>query len=115
MKQMKEGGAGQGPEGMGMPDVNSPEVQEQFAAMGMTPQDAIEKLMSDPELAVAFQNPKIQQAVMDCSSNPSNISKYQAGTSVSRSPLHPPLVKNLTLDPRYKYITPATSPTTCYD
>ena len=33
--------------------------------------------MGDPELAMAFQNPKIQQAVMDCSSNPNNIMKYQ--------------------------------------
>jgi hypothetical protein len=73
MKQMKEGGGNM----EGMPDVNSPEVQEQFAQMGMTPQDAIEKLMADPELAMAFQNPKIQQAVMDCSSNPNNIMKYQ--------------------------------------
>ena len=71
------GGGADGAPGMGMPDVNSPEVQEQFAAMGMTPQDAISKLMGDPELAMAFQNPKIQQAVMDCSSNPNNIMKYQ--------------------------------------
>jgi len=83
--------------------------------MGMTPQDAIEKLMSDPELAVAFQDPKVQQAVMDCSSNPSNISKYQAGTCQSRSPLHPLLVEMITLDPRYKYIMLATSPATCSD
>ena len=75
MAQMKAGGGDF--TGGGMPDVNSPEVQEQFAAMGMTPQDAIQKLMGDPELAMAFQNPKIQQAVMDCSSNPNNIMKYQ--------------------------------------
>lgn len=75
MQQMKAGGGGEF--GEGMPDVNSPEVQEQFAAMGMTPQDAIQKLMGDPELAMAFQNPKIQTAVMDCSSNPNNIMKYQ--------------------------------------
>ena len=79
MKQMKESnGAGM----EGMPDMNSPEVQEQFAAMGMTPQQAIEKLMQDPELAMAFQNPKIQQAVMDCSSNPNNIMKYQSDPEI---------------------------------
>ena len=77
MRQMKAGGGADGAPGMGMPDVNSPEVQEQFAAMGMTPQDVISKPMGDPELAMAFQNPKIQQAVMDCSSNPNNIMKYQ--------------------------------------
>ena len=75
MAQMKAGDGGDFTQGM--PDVNSPEVQEQFAAMGMTPQDAIQKLMGDPELAAAFQNPKIQTAVMDCSSNPNNIMKYQ--------------------------------------
>ena len=81
MKQMKAGGGGFSP-GEGMPDMNSPEVQEQFAAMGMTPQDAIQKLMGDPELAMAFQNPKIQQAVMDCSSNPNNIVKYQSDPEI---------------------------------
>lgn len=78
MAQMKTGGGGVG----GMPDVNSPEVQEQFAAMGMTPQDAIQKLMQDPELAMAFQDPKVQAAVMDCSSNPNNIMKYQGDPQI---------------------------------
>ena len=81
MKQMKAGGGNFAPQ-EGMPDMNSPEVQEQFAAMGMTPQDAISKLMGDPELAMAFQNPKIQQAVMDCSSNPNNIVKYQSDPEI---------------------------------
>ena len=81
MKQMKAGGGNFSPQ-EGMPDMNSPEVQEQFAAMGMTPQDAISKLMGDPELAMAFQNPKIQQAVMDCSSNPNNIVKYQSDPEI---------------------------------
>ena len=78
MKQMKEGGMGAGgPGGMSMPDINSPEVQEQFAQMGMKPEDVLTKIMQDPELAQAFQNPKVQQAVMDCSTNPMNITKYQ--------------------------------------
>ena len=81
MKQIKAGGGNFSPQ-EGMPDMNSPEVQEQFAAMGMTPQDAISKLMGDPELAMAFQNPKIQQAVMDCSSNPNNIVKYQSDPEI---------------------------------
>lgn len=78
MKQMKEGGMGAGgPGGMSMPDINSPEVQEQFAQMGMKPEDVLTKIMQDPELAQSFQNPKVQQAVMDCSTNPMNITKYQ--------------------------------------
>uniref|UniRef100_A0A6U0EAA9 Protein TIC 40, chloroplastic n=1 Tax=Ostreococcus mediterraneus TaxID=1486918 RepID=A0A6U0EAA9_9CHLO len=76
MKQMKGSGVGGGMGG-GMPDINSPEVQEQFAAMGMKPEDVLTQIMSDPELAAAFQNPKVQAAVMDCSTNPMNITKYQ--------------------------------------
>lgn len=76
MKQMKGSGIGTGM-GKGMPDINSPEVQEQFAAMGMKPEDVLTQIMSDPELAAAFQNPKVQAAVMDCSTNPMNITKYQ--------------------------------------
>lgn len=75
MKQMKGSGVGAGMGGM--PDINSPEVQEQFAAMGMKPEDVLTQIMSDPELAKAFQNPKVQAAVMDCSTNPMNITKYQ--------------------------------------
>ena len=58
-------------------DINSPEVQQQFSAMGMKPEDMISKMMSNPELTMAFQNPKVQAAIMDCSSNPMNITKYQ--------------------------------------
>jgi hypothetical protein len=76
MLQMKAGGMG-APGGMSMPDINSPEVQEQFAQMGMKPEDVLTQIMSDPELAQAFQDPKVQAAVMDCSTNPMNITKYQ--------------------------------------
>lgn len=58
-------------------DINSPEVQQQFDAMGMKPEDMISKIMSNPELTMAFQNPKVQAAIMDCSQNPMNITKYQ--------------------------------------
>ena len=76
MLQMKAGGMG-APGGMSMPDINSPEVQEQFAQMGMKPEDVLTQIMSAPELAQAFQDPKVQAAVMDCSTNPMNITKYQ--------------------------------------
>ena len=74
-----------GPGGAGFPmadalknfDLNSPEVKEQFDAMGMKPEDVVSKIMSNPELTAAFQNPKVQAAIMDCSSNPMNITKYQ--------------------------------------
>jgi len=64
----------------GMPpnlDMNSPEVKEQFEAMGMKPEEVVSKIMGNPEMTAAFQNPRIQAAIMDCSQNPMNISKYQ--------------------------------------
>lgn len=58
-------------------DLSSPEVRQQFAQVGMTPEEVVSKIMANPEVAVAFQNPKIQTAIMDCSQNPLNIVKYQ--------------------------------------
>ncbi len=86
MKSMKSSGAMPGG-GMGgaMPDINSPEVQEQFAQMGMKPEDVLTQIMQDPELAGAFQNPKVQAAVMDCSANPMNITKYQNDPEVMKT------------------------------
>ena len=71
--------------GGAMPDINSPEVQEQFAQMGMKPEDVLTQIMQDPELAGAFQNPKVQAAVMDCSANPMNITKYQNDPEVMKT------------------------------
>jgi hypothetical protein len=31
----------------------------------MTPEEVVSKIMANPEVAVAFQNPKIQTAIMD--------------------------------------------------
>jgi len=58
-------------------DLSSPEVRQQFAQVGMTPEEVVSKIMANPDVAVAFQNPKIQTAIMDCSQNPLNIVKYQ--------------------------------------
>uniref|UniRef100_A0A2N9GLG6 Protein TIC 40, chloroplastic n=1 Tax=Fagus sylvatica TaxID=28930 RepID=A0A2N9GLG6_FAGSY len=33
--------------------------------------------MANPEVALAFQNPRVQAAIMDCSQNPLSIAKYQ--------------------------------------
>ncbi|KQJ82750.1 hypothetical protein BRADI_5g10800v3 [Brachypodium distachyon] len=49
-------------------DLSSPEVRQQFAQVGMTPEEVVSKIMANPEVAVAFQNPKIQTAIMDASS-----------------------------------------------
>ncbi|XP_061360323.1 protein TIC 40, chloroplastic isoform X2 [Gastrolobium bilobum] len=58
-------------------DLNSPEVKQQFDQIGLSPEEVISKIMANPEVAMAFQNPKVQAAIMDCSQNPLNIAKYQ--------------------------------------
>jgi len=35
------------------------------AQVGMTPEEVVSKIMANPDVAVAFQNPKIQTAIMD--------------------------------------------------
>ncbi|VAH32617.1 unnamed protein product [Triticum turgidum subsp. durum] len=67
-------------------DLSSPEVRQQFAQVGMTPEEVVAKIMANPEVAVAFQNPKIQTAIMDCSQNPLNIVKYQNDQELECSP-----------------------------
>lgn len=58
-------------------DLTSPEVKQQFDQLGVTPEEVITKIMSNPDLARGFQNPRVQQAMMECSQNPWNIAKYQ--------------------------------------
>ncbi|XP_071924977.1 protein TIC 40, chloroplastic-like isoform X1 [Coffea arabica] len=58
-------------------DLNSPEVKQQFDQIGLTPEEVISKIMANPDVAMAFQNPRIQAAIMDCSQNPLSIAKYQ--------------------------------------
>lgn len=58
-------------------DLSSPEIKQQFDQIGMTPEEVISKIMSNPDVAMAFQNPRVQAAIMDCSQNPMNIMKYQ--------------------------------------
>ncbi|XP_020577985.1 protein TIC 40, chloroplastic-like isoform X2 [Phalaenopsis equestris] len=58
-------------------DLSSPEVKQQFDQVGLTPEEVISKIMANPDVALAFQNPKVQAAIMDCSQNPLSIAKYQ--------------------------------------
>ncbi|VVB14767.1 unnamed protein product [Arabis nemorensis] len=58
-------------------DLNSPEVKQQFDQIGLTPEEVISKIMENPDVAMAFQNPRVQAALMECSENPMNIMKYQ--------------------------------------
>ncbi|CAI5459413.1 unnamed protein product [Closterium sp. Yama58-4] len=63
-------------------DLNSPEVKDQFSQLGMSPEDVVGKIMSNPKLAAAFQNPRLQAAILDVSSNPMNWTKYQNDAEV---------------------------------
>lgn len=58
-------------------DLSSPEVKQQFNQIGLTPEEVISKIMANPDVALAFQNPKVQAAILDCSQNPLSIAKYQ--------------------------------------
>ncbi|XP_014518692.1 protein TIC 40, chloroplastic [Vigna radiata var. radiata] len=58
-------------------DLNSPQVKQQFDQIGLSPEEVVSKIMANPEVAMAFQNPRVQAAIMDCSQNPLNITKYQ--------------------------------------
>ncbi|XP_024022022.1 protein TIC 40, chloroplastic [Morus notabilis] len=58
-------------------DLSSPDVKQQFDQIGLTPEEVISKIMANPDVALAFQNPRVQQAIMDCSQNPLSIAKYQ--------------------------------------
>ncbi|KAG8389675.1 hypothetical protein BUALT_Bualt01G0003500 [Buddleja alternifolia] len=45
--------------------------------IGLTPKEVISKIMANPDVAMAFQNPRVQAAIMDCSQNPLSTAKYQ--------------------------------------
>ena len=61
---------------------DSADYNQQFEQMGVSPEEVMKKIMERPDLAAKFQNPKVQQAMMDITQNPQNISKYYADTDV---------------------------------
>ncbi|KAI8015077.1 hypothetical protein LOK49_LG05G02961 [Camellia lanceoleosa] len=44
--------------------------------IGLTLEEVISKIMTNPEVTMAFQNPRGQAAIMDCSQNCLSIAKY---------------------------------------
>ncbi|KAL8459660.1 hypothetical protein ACS0TY_036955 [Phlomoides rotata] len=50
-------------------DLSSPEIKQQFDQIGLTPEEVISKIMANPDVAMAFQNPRVQAAIMDVSNN----------------------------------------------
>ena len=71
-------------------DFSQSKVNAQFDELGLKPEDVISKVMSNPELASGFSNPKVQAAIIDISQSPMNIVKYQNDPEVNRS-LTPPV------------------------
>ncbi|KAL6213626.1 hypothetical protein ACLB2K_013073 [Fragaria x ananassa] len=51
-------------------------VKERFDQIRLTTEQ-VSKIMANPDVAMAFQNSRVQAAIMDCSQNPTSITKYQ--------------------------------------
>mmetsp|Transcript_80570 Transcript_80570/g.163905 ORF Transcript_80570/g.163905 Transcript_80570/m.163905 type:complete len:163 (+) Transcript_80570:3-491(+) len=65
-------------------DFNQDKVNQQFNDLGLKPEDVISKVMSTPDLAAGFSNPKVQAAIIDISQNPMNIMKYQEDPEIMK-------------------------------
>ena len=44
-----------------MKDLDEEEMNKQLGSLGLSPSEVINKIMADPELAAAFQKPKVMQ------------------------------------------------------
>ncbi|CAL8464572.1 g4107 [Coccomyxa elongata] len=60
-----------------MKDLDSSEMNKQLETLGLSPSEVINKIMAEPDLAAAFQKPKVMQAIMESQSNPLAIMNYQ--------------------------------------
>jgi hypothetical protein len=47
--------------------------------IGLTPEEVVAKIMANPEVAVAFQDPKVQAAIMDVSGHHISLSIWSFG------------------------------------
>lgn len=84
LQQMLDQMGDQGmPDGMQFPGGQEGSMQ-QFEQMGIKPEELMRQIMADPELSEAFKNPRIQTAIMECSKNPMNMSKYQDDPEVMK-------------------------------
>lgn len=57
--------------------MNSDVVKQQFEQIGLSPEEVVGKILANPDIAASLQNPRVVEAIMDCSQNPLNITKYQ--------------------------------------
>jgi hypothetical protein len=65
-------------------DMSPEKMQEQFDALGMTPEDFVQKVMSDPDLATSMTKPNVMAAIAECTKNPMAIFQYQNDEEVMR-------------------------------
>ena len=65
-------------------DMSPEKMKEQFDALGMTPEQFVSKVMSDPDLATSMTKPSVMAAIAECTKNPMSIFKYQNDEEVMR-------------------------------
>jgi hypothetical protein len=65
-------------------DMSPDKMKEQFDALGMTPEEFVGKVMSDPDLATSMTKPSVMAAIAECTKNPMSIFKYQNDEEVMR-------------------------------
>lgn len=67
-----------------MASMDSEKMSKQFDALGMTPEQMMQKVMSDPELATMMTKPNVMTALMEMNKNPMAMFKYQSDPEVRR-------------------------------
>ena len=67
-----------------MKDVDVDKVTQQMSEMGVTPEQMMQRVMADPELAMLMTKPKVMSAMMEMNKNPMAMLKYQSDPEVGR-------------------------------
>jgi len=65
-------------------DMSPDKMKAQFDALGMSPEEFVQKVMSDPDLATSMTKPSVMAAIAECTKNPMSIFKYQNDEEVMR-------------------------------
>ncbi|KAK2080819.1 hypothetical protein QBZ16_000673 [Prototheca wickerhamii] len=67
-----------------MKDVDVDKVTQQMGEMGVTPEQMMQRVMADPELAMLMTKPKVMSAMMEMNKNPMAMLKYQSDPEISK-------------------------------
>jgi len=65
-------------------DMSPEKMKAQFDALGMSPEQFVQKVMSDPDLATSMTKPSVMAAIAECTKDPMSIFKYQNDEEVMR-------------------------------